>query len=75
MDILNKKILNVIWHIETNRKVLGDIRTLDDVLASLNQIRMHSGIDNIIWHIKTNRELQRDNNMLDYVLVSLKKLV
>lgn len=32
----NKKALeNILWHIETNRTVLGDKRTLDDVLRSL----------------------------------------
>jgi hypothetical protein len=30
-----KKLDNIIWHIENNRKVLGDERTLDDVLISL----------------------------------------
>lgn len=30
-----RQIENIIWHIETNRKVLGDERTLDDVLKSL----------------------------------------
>ena len=30
-----RKLDNVIWHIETNREVLGDKRTLDDVLQAL----------------------------------------
>lgn len=33
-----KKIENIVWHIETNREVLGDKRTLDDVLLSLKNI-------------------------------------
>ena len=34
-DEVKRRINNIIWHIETNRKVLGDQRTLDDVLKSL----------------------------------------
>jgi hypothetical protein len=30
-----KKLDNIIWHIENNRKVLGNERILDDVLKSL----------------------------------------
>lgn len=30
-----KQISNIIWHIETNRGVLGDTETLNDVLKSL----------------------------------------
>ncbi|WP_035790240.1 hypothetical protein [Clostridium beijerinckii] len=30
-----RKLDNVIWHIETNRQVLGDKRTLDDVFQAL----------------------------------------
>lgn len=30
-----RKLDNILWHIETNRKVLGDKRTLDDVLRAL----------------------------------------
>lgn len=30
-----RQIENIIWHIETNREVLGDKRTLDDVLKAL----------------------------------------
>ncbi|MDF2804877.1 MAG: hypothetical protein K0S61_4782 [Anaerocolumna sp.] len=30
-----KKLDNIIWHIETNREVLSDERTLDDALKSL----------------------------------------
>lgn len=33
---MNKKQMeNMVWHIETNRKVLGDKATLDDVLKAL----------------------------------------
>lgn len=33
---MNKKqIENIVWHIETNRRVAGDKRVLDDVLKSL----------------------------------------
>lgn len=34
-----KELENIIWHIETNRKVLGDKRTLDDVLKSLKTLK------------------------------------
>ncbi|WP_264170102.1 hypothetical protein [Clostridium estertheticum] len=34
MDI-KTQLENIIWHIETNRKVLGDKETLDNVLKSL----------------------------------------
>lgn len=30
-----KQIENIVWHIETNRRVAGDKRVLDDVLKSL----------------------------------------
>lgn len=30
-----ERINNIIWHIETNRKVCGDTRILEDVLKSL----------------------------------------
>ncbi|WP_111931615.1 hypothetical protein [Clostridium tertium] len=33
---MNKKqIENIVWHIETNRRVAGDKQVLDDVLKSL----------------------------------------
>lgn len=32
---IEKQIENIIWHIETNREVLSDKKTLDDVLKSL----------------------------------------
>ncbi|WP_257147307.1 hypothetical protein [Bacillus thuringiensis] len=32
------KIENIIWHINTNRKILGDTRTLEDVLIALQRI-------------------------------------
>lgn len=32
------QLKNIIWHIETNREVLGDKRTLDDVLKSLKNM-------------------------------------
>lgn len=32
---IETQIENIIWHIETNREVLGDKKTLDDVLESL----------------------------------------
>ena len=35
---LKDKLENVIWHIETNRAVLGDKKTLDDVLSSLKNM-------------------------------------
>lgn len=35
---LNKKLENIVWHINTNREVLGDTRTLDDVLTALKLI-------------------------------------
>lgn len=31
----NHEIENIIWHIETNRSVLGDKKTLDMVLEAL----------------------------------------
>lgn len=37
MDV-NTKLENIIWHINTNRQVLGDARTLDDVLTALKRI-------------------------------------
>lgn len=35
---LNKKLENIVWHINTNREVLGDTRTLEDVLTALKRI-------------------------------------
>lgn len=35
MNIIKRQIDNIIWHINTNRKILGDKVTLDDVLKSL----------------------------------------
>ncbi|WP_275064491.1 hypothetical protein [Bacillus toyonensis] len=29
---------NIIWHINANRKVLGDTKTLEDVLIALQRI-------------------------------------
>lgn len=37
-DILRVRIGRIIWHIEANRDVLGDKRTLDDVLRSLKSL-------------------------------------
>lgn len=37
MDV-KKQLENVVWHIETNRKVLGDKNTLDDVLIALKRM-------------------------------------
>ncbi len=37
MDV-KKQLENVVWHIETNRKVLGDQKTLDDVLIALKRM-------------------------------------
>ncbi|WP_199777147.1 hypothetical protein [Bacillus mycoides] len=37
MDV-KKQLENVVWHIETNRKVLGDKNTLDDVLVALKRM-------------------------------------
>ncbi|MEE3957843.1 hypothetical protein ACFVXR_17460 [Bacillus thuringiensis] len=34
MDI-KRKLENIVWHIETNREILGDKRTLDDVWNAL----------------------------------------
>jgi hypothetical protein len=36
---IEKKINNIIWHIETNRKVLGDKAILDAVLQSLKILK------------------------------------
>jgi hypothetical protein len=36
---MNKKqIENIVWHIETNRRVAGDKQVLDDVLKSLKNL-------------------------------------
>lgn len=35
---MKKQLENVVWHIETNRKVLGDEKTLDDVLIALKRM-------------------------------------
>ncbi|MED3538281.1 hypothetical protein ABEX53_17275 [Bacillus toyonensis] len=35
---MKTKIENIIWHINTNRKILGDTRTLEDVLIALQRI-------------------------------------
>lgn len=35
---MEDKIKNIIWHIETNRNVLGDTQVLNDVLKSLKNI-------------------------------------
>lgn len=36
---MNKKqIENIVWHIETNRRVEGDKQVLDDVLKSLKNL-------------------------------------
>ncbi|HHX7186607.1 TPA: hypothetical protein ACVG9G_000417 [Bacillus thuringiensis] len=32
------QLQNIIWHINTNRKILGDTRTLEDVLIALQRI-------------------------------------
>ncbi|WP_255299080.1 hypothetical protein [Bacillus wiedmannii] len=29
---------NIIWHINTNRKILGDTQTLEDVLIALQRV-------------------------------------
>lgn len=34
-DKTKRTVDNMIWHIETNRKILGNQRILDDVLKSL----------------------------------------
>lgn len=34
-DNIIKQVNNIIWHIETNRKVLGDKQTLDEVLKRI----------------------------------------
>lgn len=36
---IEKQLDNIIWHIEINRKVLGDKEVLDAVLQSLKNIR------------------------------------
>lgn len=38
VDYYNKSLTNIVWHIERNRKTLGDKRTLDDVLKALKNI-------------------------------------
>ncbi|MDI6679737.1 hypothetical protein QMA02_28505 [Bacillus wiedmannii] len=35
---VKKQLENVVWHIETNRKVLGNQKTLDDVLVALKRM-------------------------------------
>lgn len=35
---MKKQLENIVWHIETNREVIGDKRTLDDVLISLKRM-------------------------------------
>ncbi|AEA15505.1 MULTISPECIES: hypothetical protein [Bacillus] len=35
---LKKKLGNIIWHIENNRKIIGDTKVLDQVLESLKGI-------------------------------------
>ncbi|WP_179877164.1 hypothetical protein [Bacillus thuringiensis] len=35
---VKKQLENVVWHIETNRRVLGDQKTLDDVLTALKRM-------------------------------------
>lgn len=37
MDV-KKQIENIIWHIETNRKVIGDNRTLNDAYQALKNL-------------------------------------
>ena len=37
-----REIENIVWHIETNRKVLGDKRILDEVLKSLKNTIVES---------------------------------
>ncbi|WP_237656539.1 hypothetical protein, partial [Bacillus thuringiensis] len=37
MEVKNK-LENIIWHIKTNRVVLGDKRTLNDVLVALENM-------------------------------------
>ncbi|MGH0686730.1 hypothetical protein [Bacillus mycoides] len=33
-----EKLENIIWHIENNRDICGDTKTLDEVLTSLKMI-------------------------------------
>lgn len=37
MDI-KRKLENIVWHIETNREVLGDTRILNDVMIALKRM-------------------------------------
>lgn len=39
---------NVVWHIETNRKVLGDQKTLDDVLIALKRMTSEAESVNLL---------------------------
>ena len=35
---IKKQLENIIWHIETNRNVIGDTKTLDDVSQALKNL-------------------------------------
>ncbi|MED0946206.1 hypothetical protein [Bacillus mycoides] len=35
---IKTQLENIVWHIQTNRDVIGDKQTLDDVLISLKRM-------------------------------------
>jgi signal-transduction protein with cAMP-binding, CBS, and nucleotidyltransferase domain len=45
VHLMAKRISNILWHIDTNRKVIGDTQTLEDVRKSLsNMLEEHERI-------------------------------
>ncbi|PGH81067.1 hypothetical protein CN899_21235 [Bacillus thuringiensis] len=49
MDV-KKQLKNVVWHIETNRKVLGDKNTLDDVLVALKRMASEAESEKVRYY-------------------------
>ncbi|MED2213115.1 hypothetical protein P4V91_08195 [Bacillus thuringiensis] len=47
---VKKQLENVVWHIETNRKVLGDQKTLDDVLVALKRMASEAESETEIYY-------------------------
>lgn len=73
MSLDKRGLNNIIWHIETNREVLGDTRTLDDVFQSLRN--MGEPYISKYGYEERNRKVVGETKTLNQVLLSLKTLV
>lgn len=82
LKIMKNRLNNVLFHIDVNTKYEGEMKVLEQVSSSLNNLLIdlnlvgtyHGQINNVLWHIKTNCRVLGAKEVLNDVRQSLVKM-